>query len=171
VTHQPAISFSNSFQFPFNRAGGRTSNVLQKKMHLLGMLTMIGGFLGIISFGVLGVTRSMPAALITHGVLFVTFVAFSIRRSGGLSGWLNMKVKDLYSVHYSIIILIGLAFVIGGVCIAALIEPGSQPNSMTKFDQIYFGIIFASIGGGLIPIAVADWMSCSLTRGRTRRPS
>jgi hypothetical protein len=29
VTHQPAISFSTSFQHPFNRAGGRTSNVLQ----------------------------------------------------------------------------------------------------------------------------------------------
>jgi len=27
VTHQPAISFSISFQHPFNRAGGRTSNV------------------------------------------------------------------------------------------------------------------------------------------------
>jgi hypothetical protein len=27
VTHQPAISFSNSSQFPFNRAGGRTFNV------------------------------------------------------------------------------------------------------------------------------------------------
>ena len=27
VTHQPAISFSISFQYPFNRAGGRTSNV------------------------------------------------------------------------------------------------------------------------------------------------
>jgi hypothetical protein len=30
VTHQPAISFSISLQFPFNRAGGRTSNVLQR---------------------------------------------------------------------------------------------------------------------------------------------
>jgi hypothetical protein len=30
VTHQPAISFSISFQHPFNRAGGRTSNVGQK---------------------------------------------------------------------------------------------------------------------------------------------
>ena len=28
VTHQPAISFSISIHFPFNRAGGRTSNVL-----------------------------------------------------------------------------------------------------------------------------------------------
>jgi hypothetical protein len=30
VTRQPAISFSISFQHPFNRAGGRTSNVRQK---------------------------------------------------------------------------------------------------------------------------------------------
>ena len=135
------------------------------------MLTMIGGLLGIIAFGVLGVTRSMPAALITHGILFVTFVIFSIQRSGGLTEWRNIKVESLYSVHFSIIILIGLVFVIGGACIAILVEPGSEPNSMTKLDQIYFGTIFASIGGGLIPIAVADWMSNSQTRSRTRRPS
>jgi predicted RNase H-like HicB family nuclease len=30
VTRQPAISFSNSFHFPFNHAGGRTSNVRRK---------------------------------------------------------------------------------------------------------------------------------------------
>ena len=30
MARQPAISFSNAFHFPFNRAGGRTSNVLQK---------------------------------------------------------------------------------------------------------------------------------------------
>jgi hypothetical protein len=30
VAHQPAISFSISFQHPFNRAGGRTSNVREK---------------------------------------------------------------------------------------------------------------------------------------------
>ena len=32
MTHQPAISFSIAFQNPFNRAGGRTSDVLQEKM-------------------------------------------------------------------------------------------------------------------------------------------
>jgi hypothetical protein len=32
VPRQPAISFSISFQNPFNRAGGRTSNVRQKIM-------------------------------------------------------------------------------------------------------------------------------------------
>jgi hypothetical protein len=31
MTHQPAISFSNSFHIPFNRAGGRTSNVRPKQ--------------------------------------------------------------------------------------------------------------------------------------------
>lgn len=132
------------------------------------MLTMIGGFLGIIAFGVLGATRNMPAALITHGVLFLTFVAFSIKRSGGLSKWWNMKVDVLCSVHFSFIILIGFLFVIGGACIATLMEPGSEPNSMTKLDQVYFGTIIASIGGGMIPIAVADWMSKRHTR-RLRR--
>jgi hypothetical protein len=33
VTHQPAISFSTPIQNHFNRAGARTSNVQQEKMH------------------------------------------------------------------------------------------------------------------------------------------
>ena len=32
MAHQPAISFSNSFHFPFNSAGGRTSNVSPENM-------------------------------------------------------------------------------------------------------------------------------------------
>ena len=35
MTHQPAISFSNSFHIPFNRAGGRTSNVVQNKSSIM----------------------------------------------------------------------------------------------------------------------------------------
>ena len=34
MTHQPAISFSISFQHPFNRAGGRTSNVRLRMKNL-----------------------------------------------------------------------------------------------------------------------------------------
>ena len=132
---------------------------------------MIAGFLGIIAFGVLGVTRSMPAALITHGMLFLAFVAFSICKSGGLSQWRNMKVDAIYSVHFSIIILLGLVFVIGGVFIAFLVEAGSASNSMTRLDQIYFGAIIASIGGGVIPIAIADWHSNNQTRSRKSRHS
>ena len=38
MTHQPAISFSNSFHFPFNRAGGRSSNVMQRmnRLYIIG---------------------------------------------------------------------------------------------------------------------------------------
>ena len=135
------------------------------------MLTMIYGLLGIITLGVLGVTRSMPAALLTHGALFLTFVAFSIRRSGGLPKWRNMKFAPLYSVHFSIIILIGLVFVTGGVCIATLVKPGREPTAMTQCNQIYFGTIIAAIGGGLVPIAIADWMSDSAPGSRARRRS
>jgi hypothetical protein len=35
VAHQPAISFSIAFLSPFNRAGGRTSNVVQKMSFIL----------------------------------------------------------------------------------------------------------------------------------------
>ena len=35
MTHQPAKSFSISILSPFNRAGGRTSNVVQKEDHLV----------------------------------------------------------------------------------------------------------------------------------------
>jgi len=42
VTHQPAISFSNSFYDPFNRAGGHTSNGLPKiKTIMLGIVSTI----------------------------------------------------------------------------------------------------------------------------------
>lgn len=140
-------------------------------MRLFGMLTMIAGFLGIIAFGVLGATRSLPAALTIHGLLFLSFVAFSIFKSGGLSRWRSVKVDGFYSVHFSVIILIGLVFVAGGASIAFFVDPGSAPNSMTKLDQIYFGAIIASIGGGVIPIAVADWHSNNQTRCRTSRHS
>ena len=156
---------------PPESGGNQSSLTFCQGMHLLGMLTMISGFLGIIALGVLGATRSMPATLITHGLLFLTFVAFSIQRSGGLSKWRSMKVNALNSVHFSIIILVGFVFVIGGACIATLVEPGSGPNSMTKLDQIYFGIVIASIGGGVIPIAIADWMSNSPIKRRPRRRS
>ena len=35
MTHQPAISFSISSQDPFNRAGGRTSNVRQENQNVI----------------------------------------------------------------------------------------------------------------------------------------
>ena len=40
MTHQPAISFSISSQHPFNRAGGRTSNVLPRNEPLLDIQIM-----------------------------------------------------------------------------------------------------------------------------------
>ena len=57
VTHQPARSFPISFQHQFNRAGGRTSNVLQRKtthMNLLRWLLLVmtlyvGGYFVIIA--------------------------------------------------------------------------------------------------------------------------
>ena len=134
------------------------------------MLTMIAGFLGVIAFGVLGATRSIPIAVITHGALFLGFIAFSLRRSESFSEWRSMKIDAIYSVHYSIIILVGLVFVTAGLYIATLVEPGSEPNSMTKTDQIYFGAIIACIGGGLIPISIADWLSQN-QKSRTRRRS
>ena len=42
VTHQPAISFSISFQHPFNRAGRRTSNVKRKTTDMKKTLITIG---------------------------------------------------------------------------------------------------------------------------------
>ncbi len=45
MTHQPTISFSISFQFPFNRAGGRTSNVRQEmpvRIRIQRLLVVLG---------------------------------------------------------------------------------------------------------------------------------
>jgi uncharacterized membrane protein len=79
-----------------------------------------------------------------------------------------MKVNAFYSLHFSIIILVGLVFVGGGAFIAFLLNPGSSPNSMTKLDHIYLGAIIAAIGGGVIPIVVADWHSNNQARSRRR---
>ncbi len=54
MTHQPAISFSNSIHFPLNRAGGRTSNVSRRMITAvperpptwLRVLAVISGILG-----------------------------------------------------------------------------------------------------------------------------
>lgn len=129
---------------------------------------MITGFTGIIAFGVLGATRSIPAALITHGVLLLGFVVWVIRRSGSVTDWLNMRNEPVFSVRPSIIVLIGAAFVVAGVWIATMIESGSGPRSMTRVDQIYFGSIFACIGGGMIPTAISAWLS-EQKSGRTSR--
>lgn len=125
---------------------------------------MITAFTGIIAFLVLGVTRSIPAALITHGVLLLIVVVFSIRRNGSVVKW----EKPRFFVPPSIIVLIGATFVVAGACIATLIEPGSDPSSMTRVDQIYFGSIFACVGGGMILTAISAWLSKEKS-GRTRR--
>lgn len=57
MAHQPAISVSISFQHPFNRAGGRTSNVLQEMRVLLRALIVIAAIWAILA----------PA---TYGLLF-----------------------------------------------------------------------------------------------------
>lgn len=41
MTHQPAISISNSIHCPFNRAGGRASNVLQRVNRLFLLLAFL----------------------------------------------------------------------------------------------------------------------------------
>ena len=46
MPHQPAISFSISSQQPFNRAGGRTSNVLQEMESRTGAGLIAGMFQG-----------------------------------------------------------------------------------------------------------------------------
>ena len=42
MAHQPAISFSISFQHPFNRAGGRTSNVAQEMLRICLASLLVG---------------------------------------------------------------------------------------------------------------------------------
>jgi hypothetical protein len=79
VTHQPAISFSISFHSPFNRAGGRTSNVLQNNMRALTalitafsvpmiLLNLLGGIVGGIWLIILGMWSPIGVSL---GILFV----------------------------------------------------------------------------------------------------
>ena len=60
MTHQPAISFSNSFHFPINRAGGRTSNVRQR-------IQMIAFIVEILFFGFCGWLGHVAVKIVTFG--------------------------------------------------------------------------------------------------------
>ncbi len=128
-------------------------------MHLIGMRVSIGGFLGIIAFGVLSVTRDLTTAIVTHAILFAVFLLLSLKRSGSLRNWVHMSIDAEYSLPYFVVAAVGLAFVTVGSYIAIFVEPGRDPDSMNKAQQIYFGVVFASIGGGIIPIAVSDWIT------------
>jgi hypothetical protein len=66
VTHQPAISFSNSFHSPFNHAGGRTSNVCNMKAMIL--LSTILVSLSPLSHGVEAVKISTTILTVPEGV-------------------------------------------------------------------------------------------------------
>ena len=69
MTHQPAISFSISFQPPFNRAGGRTSNVGQEthESEPISMKTII--VLAAILIANLSVGQSEPTQIETRNAL------------------------------------------------------------------------------------------------------
>ncbi|MGJ8656452.1 MAG: hypothetical protein ACSHX6_08370 [Akkermansiaceae bacterium] len=57
---------------------------------------------------------------------------------------MSHRVKDRL-----VIMLGGVAFIIAGIWAGLFAEPGSEADSMTKIDQVYFGVIFISLGLGL----------------------
>ena len=82
MTHQPAISFSNSFHFPFTRAGGRTSNVRQKQKTVIPNL--------------LRVTMSVGWLVAATIAGFYTFFCWICASDGWASSiWINRHADQL----------------------------------------------------------------------------
>ena len=131
----------------------------KRTMRPVAMLVSSGGFLGLLALGVLSATRDLAAALTTHAILFAVFLHFSLWRRGRLRGWLHMRTGAGNSLTHLVVAAMGLTFLIAGSHIAICAHSGTDPNSMDKAQQIYFGLIFASIGGGIFPIAVSDWIA------------
>jgi hypothetical protein len=111
MTHQPAISFSNSFHFPFNRAGGRTSNVRQNgrsttnvKLRLskylwIAVLLVIGLFyMGLVGMGV----GALIELLVNRGIAQPWLGVFKI------AGFITVFVSLLYPMYFVRLIEEGL---------------------------------------------------------------
>ncbi|GAB4157468.1 MAG: hypothetical protein Tsb009_34540 [Planctomycetaceae bacterium] len=108
-------------------------------MHILGILVFVTGFMGVPAMGVLYLVRSIPVVLITHFLLVLTCAYFLAKQHGGFSNWRRIKIHSINSIHPSVIILVGLLFVAGGLNISLTFQAGGKPNSMTREEQIYFG--------------------------------
>lgn len=135
MPHQPAMSLSISFHFPFNRAGGRTSNVrLVKHMYhiilnsgIFGSLALLSGMLGVIvgtlililsvSRGIRVLAYSLSIIPLGLGILG-TVVAYILHRDSfaatGLSNkvfWQEVLCPTLFGGFVSILVLIVIVVV------------------------------------------------------------
>ena len=107
MTHQPAISFSISFQHPFNRAGGRTSNVRQRKPD---MNTTSLGF-GFCSLGCLLYALNFLAAILR--IPYLT----SWETSGGRIGEAFSQVGYQPTIVGAGLFILGITLIVIGCLI------------------------------------------------------
>jgi formate hydrogenlyase subunit 4 len=138
-------------------------------MGRLGVFICMLAFLGVPAFVTLGLSRSIKLSILVH-VTLVLLVVFGIcvcKRSLH-KAWLTLKPVTALHYHPVVILIIGLCFLAMGLWMAIAIEPGNEPNSMTKSDQIYFGALFAGMGAGVSLIAIEAWQN--RVRPRNRNP-
>jgi hypothetical protein len=97
VTHQPAISFSILFHFPFNRAGGRTSNVRQDMQTYSQIRSLIAPLLD----------EGMIIGLRAHGLTVdlvdrqVTAKALQLMTMMDSTVTLVADVQEVVTIHHS----------------------------------------------------------------------
>jgi len=126
-------------------------------MHALGMTLLLAGFSGILAFGTLGASRSLPIALTVHAALLVSVLVFWIKKAGSLGAWCGQRVQGEYSVHPSLATAMGFVFGLGGVAIMFLGTPSTDTNGMDRGDIVYFGTLFLFLGSGLSIICGSHW--------------
>jgi len=125
---------------------------------MLGMTLLLAAFSGILGFGILGVSCSMPVALTAHAALIVLVVAFWIKKAGSLAAWYCQRVEGIYAVHPFIVTVIGFIFGLGGVAIMFFGKPSTGSNPMDREAIVYFGTILLLLGSGVSTVSSADWI-------------
>ena len=127
-------------------------------MHAIGLTCLLAGFSGILAFGVLGASRSLPIALVTHGSLVALALVLWIKKTGSIALWWRQRIKADYFVHPSVVTAIGIFFGFGGVALIVFGNPSEGPDAMNRPAIVYFGILFLFLGIGVSSIAGMDWL-------------
>jgi hypothetical protein len=125
-------------------------------MHILGFYLMIAGFIGMLGIGVLKVTRSMALVLALHLLVVLAIFTLGVKRAGSLKAWRTQRLPASYGVHPAFVVLAGLVFVCGGLCIMIFATP-EDPNEMTRYEILYAGSPFLLVGAGVAVFSWTDW--------------
>ncbi|MET0261679.1 MAG: hypothetical protein ABW223_02190, partial [Rariglobus sp.] len=65
------------------------------RLHAVGLVLFISGFLGVLSFLLLGISRNLPLALGVHATVTALCVAGCMWKYGGATAWARESRKGM----------------------------------------------------------------------------